>query len=49
MSEGLLEGIRILTLIVLIVLVWFGLVRWKLVPLFGPQKSLAVEPNLGDH
>jgi hypothetical protein len=46
MSDGLLEGIRILTLIVL---VWFGLVGWKLVPLCGTRKSRALWPNLGDH
>lgn len=45
MSDGLLEGIRILTLIVL---TWFGLVGWKLVPLFGTPKPRRAGPNMGD-
>jgi hypothetical protein len=44
MSDGLLEGFRILALIVL---VWFGLVGWKLVPRRRAHAPRALGPNSG--
>ena len=45
MSDGFLEALRILALMVL---VWFGLVGWKLVHFGGAPKSSTVTPNLGE-
>lgn len=44
MSGEQLEAFRILGLILL---VWFGLVGWKLIPPFWAMKSRTVRSNLG--
>ena len=46
MPTEALEAARILGLIVL---VWFGLVGWKLVPMVRTHKPTAIESKLGDH